>query len=85
MVSYDSPETNAAFAKSQNAPQVLLSDPGGEVATAFGVAGALFAQRWTFYVDKEGVVREIDRSVETSSAGADIARRLGELGFPKRP
>jgi peroxiredoxin Q/BCP len=85
MVSYDSPETNAAFARSQNAQQVLLSDPGGEVATAFGVAGALFAQRWTFYVDRDGVVREVDRSVDTSNAGADIARRLGELGFPKRP
>ena len=85
MVSYDSPETNADFARSLGTQQVLLSDPDGAVATAFGVAGASFAQRWTFYVDKDGLVREIDRAVDTANAGADIARRLGELGYPKRP
>jgi peroxiredoxin Q/BCP len=85
MVSYDAPETNAEFARSLGAQQVLLSDPDAAVAAAFGVAGAGFAQRWTFYVDKEGLVREIDRAVDTTNAGADIARRLGELGYPKRP
>ena len=28
---------------------------------------------------------EIDKQVDTGSAGQDIARKLGELGFPKRP
>lgn len=87
MVSTDAPEKNAEFAKSVGAKQVLLSDPDGTVAAAYGVAGlgGLFAKRWTFYVDKDGVVREIDQAVETDSAGPDIVRKLGELGFPKKP
>jgi len=86
MVSTDPPERNAEFAKSQNAKHVLLSDPDGAAAEAYGVAGSggLFAQRWTFYVDRNGVLRAIDQSVETATAGSDIAKKLGELGFPKK-
>ena len=65
---------------------VLLSDVDGSVAEAFGVAGSggLFAQRWTFYVDRDGVIRAIDTSVDSGNAGPDIARKLGELGFPRK-
>jgi peroxiredoxin Q/BCP len=86
MVSMDAPEKNAEFAKALEAKHVLLSDPDGTAAEAFGVAGlgGLFAKRWTFYVDRDGVIREIDQAVDTETAGADIARKLGELGFPKR-
>ena len=85
-MSLDTPEKNREFAESLGAKHVLLSDPGGETARAYGVAGigGLFAKRWTFYVDREGVIREIDRKVATTTAGQDMARKLGELGFPKR-
>ena len=87
MVSLDTPEKNREFAKALEAKHVLLSDPTGEAAKAYGVAGfsGLFAKRWTFYIDAGGTIREIDREVSTQSAGQDIARKLGELGFPKRP
>lgn len=86
MVSLDDPEKNKEFAESLGAKHVLLSDPTGETAKAYGVTGfgGLFAKRWTFYIDREGVVREIDKNVSTASAGQDIARKLGALGFPKR-
>jgi thioredoxin-dependent peroxiredoxin len=86
MVSMDPPEKNAEFAKSLKANLVLLSDPKGEVASAYGVAamGGMFAKRWTFYVDKDGSVRFVDRAVNTASAGADIAKKLSDLGFPKK-
>jgi thioredoxin-dependent peroxiredoxin len=86
LVSLDSAEKNAEFAESLGAKHVLLSDPLGEAAKAYGVVGngAGFAKRWTFYIDRDGVIREIDRNVSTSSAGQDIARKLGALGFPKR-
>ena len=86
MVSLDAPEKNKEFAEGLQAKHVLLSDPSGEAARAYGVAGlgGLFAKRWTFYVDRDGVIREIDKQVSTSTAGQDIARKLGELGFPKR-
>lgn len=87
MVSMDSPEKNAEFAKALEARHVLLSDPDGVAAEAWGVAGlgGLFAKRWTFYVDRDGVVRAIDTEVATDTAGQGIARKLGELGFPKKP
>jgi peroxiredoxin Q/BCP len=84
MVSLDPPDENAKFAKSVDAKQVLLSDVGGAVATAYGVGGGGYAKRWTFYVDKDGVVRGIDTAVDTETAGQDIARTLGELGFPQK-
>jgi peroxiredoxin Q/BCP len=85
MVSLDPPAQNAAFAKSVGAKQLLLSDADGSVASAYGVGGlGGYAKRWTFYVDKDGVVRAIDTAVDTDTAGQDIARKLGELGFPKK-
>lgn len=86
MVSLDKPERNREFADSLGARHVLLSDPTGEVARAYGVRGfgGLFARRWTFYIDREGVIRHIDKHVNVESAGQDIARRLADLGFPRR-
>ena len=86
MVSLDDPDKNREFAESLGARHVLLSDPLGEAARAYGVTalGGLYARRWTFYIDAEGVIREIDKSVSTKTAGQDIARNLGELAFPKR-
>jgi alkyl hydroperoxide reductase subunit AhpC len=56
------------------------------VAKAFGVlsASGAVAQRWTFYIDRKGVIRAIDKAVRVESAGQDIAHKLGELGFPRR-
>jgi len=86
MVSLDSREKNKEFAEGLGAKHVLLSDPTGETARAYGVAGfgGLFAKRWTFYLDRDGVIREIDKQVSTATAGQDIARRLEALQFPKR-
>ena len=86
MVSFDPPEKNADFAKSLKANLVLLSDTKGDAASAFGVSGlgGMYAKRWTFYVDKDGVVRFIDQKVNTSTAGSDIAAKLAELNFPTK-
>jgi thioredoxin-dependent peroxiredoxin len=86
MVSLDSAEKNAEFAKALEAKHVLLSDPTAETASAYGVGGlaGFFAKRWTFYIDANGAVVAIDKNVSTSTAGQDIARKLGELGYPKR-
>lgn len=86
MVSLDEPERNRAFAESLDARLVLLSDPTGETAKAWGVTslGGLYARRFTFYVDREGILRKLDRDVNVETAGQDIARTLAELGFPRR-
>jgi peroxiredoxin Q/BCP len=87
LASVDTPEKNADFAKTHEAKHVVLSDPGGEVARAYGVAGpgGLPASRWTFYIDAEGRIAEIDKHVSAARAGQDLARKLDELGFARRP
>jgi len=86
MVSLDTPEKNKAFAESLDTTQVLLSDPQGKAADAYDVRGfgGLYSKRWTYYIDREGVIREIDKSVNVATAGQDIASRLAKLGFPKK-
>ncbi len=66
---------------------MVLSDPSSETAKAYGVVGpaGLYASRWTFYIDADGRIVEIDKRVSTATAGQDIARKLGELGFPTHP
>lgn len=86
MVSLDEADKNRAFAESLEAAHVLLSDPSGEVAKAYGVTaiGGLYARRWNFYIGVEGKILFIDKDVNTETAGQDIAARLEALGFPKR-
>lgn len=86
MVSLDDPDQNREFAQSLGAKHVVLSDPEKAVAEAYGVTalGGLYSRRWTFYIDREGVVRHIDKDVNVESAGQDIVRTLKRLGFPTR-
>jgi hypothetical protein len=47
------------------------------------------ANRWTYYIDKEGIVRHIDgkdrdNRVNVGTHGEDIAKKLEELKFPKK-
>jgi peroxiredoxin Q/BCP len=85
MVSLDDPEKNKAFAESLDGNFPLLSDPGKKVAKEYGVLAlaGLYTKRWTFYIDPNGIIRYIDKSVDTKTAGPDIVRRLDQLGFSK--
>ena len=86
MVSLDDAEKNRAFGESLGTTQTLLSDERGKAARAYGVAamGGLYAKRWTFYIDREGFIRHIDKKIDVKTAGQDIVRTLETLGFPKR-
>ncbi len=85
MVSLDEPEKNKAFAESLDSNFPLLSDPGKKVAKQYGVLGigGLYSKRWTFYIDRSGIIQYIDKSVDAESAGPDIVKRLDELGLSK--
>ena len=43
-----------------------------------------FANRWTFYIGADGKILYIEKSVKTSTAGADVAAKLAELGVAKK-
>ena len=84
MVSLDEAEKNKAFADSLSGNFPVLSDPDKKVAKAYGVLalGGVYAKRWTFYIDRDGVIRYIDKDVDPENAGSDIARRLDALDEP---
>ena len=84
--STDTPEDNRRFAESLGMDHPILSDADRQAARAYGVLGedGVHARRWTFYIGADGTLLYLDREVDPATAGADIARRLEELGVPRR-
>jgi len=72
---------NKAFAKEHNADFPLLSDPTKATAEAYGVLNQQmgFANRWTFYIGKDGRIMAIDKMVKPATSAEDMAAKLGEL------
>jgi peroxiredoxin Q/BCP len=57
-ISRDDASSHAGFKSHHRLPFTLLTDPGGQLAKAWGVKGALgLPGRVTFVFDKEGIVR----------------------------
>jgi peroxiredoxin Q/BCP len=75
-----------AFAESEKADFPLLSDSNKATATAYGVLNATgtVAQRWTFYIDKNGNIAEIDKAVKPATSAEDMIAKLGELRVTAR-
>jgi len=73
---------NKAFAESQKADFPLLSDPAKETANAYGVLNTErgFANRWTFYIGKDGKITAIDKAVKPATSAEDMAATLKQLG-----
>jgi len=82
MASTDTLNDVTAFAKLHEANFPILSDASKSVSRSFGVLSAFgYAKRWTFYIDSNGTIRDIDRSVNPATAGPDLAKNLERLGF----
>jgi peroxiredoxin Q/BCP len=81
MASVDPVADNTGFAAKEKADFPILSDPDTSTARAYGVLNERgTANRWTFYIDKDGRVAHIDKAVKPASSAEDIAFRLTELG-----
>ena len=77
---------NAAFAKAQGADFPVLSDADTTVATRYGVLSPrAMANRWTFYIDKNGRIAYIDKAVNPPTSAEDLIARLAELKVATRP
>jgi peroxiredoxin Q/BCP len=94
MASVDPLEDNVAFAKAtsvklgdqvvdkKEADFPILSDPTKHVATAYGVLNQRgMANRWTFYIGKDGKILAIDKTVRPETSAEDMAAKLKELGI----
>jgi peroxiredoxin Q/BCP len=78
---------NKAFAETYKADFPLLSDPTKETAKAYGVLNERGrSNRWTFYIDRDGKIAFIDKTVGTrlATSAEDMAAKLGELKVPQR-
>ena len=59
---------------------------GGEIVSFYAKEpdlAAAFAQRWTFYIDKEGKVAAIDKAVKPPTSAEDLIAKLAELKVAK--
>jgi peroxiredoxin Q/BCP len=83
--SVDDAATNKKFAQSLEVKYPILSDPTKATAKAYGVLGVLpYANRWTFYIDKNGKVLKVDKSIDTEHAGVDLQKNLQALNIHPR-
>ena len=75
---------NKAFAESQHADFPLLSDPSKAIANEYGVLSERgFANRWTFYIGKDGRILAIDKAVKPATSAEDLVAKLAELNVAK--
>jgi peroxiredoxin Q/BCP len=85
MISVDKLDDNVGFAKQQGADFPLLADPTKATAEAYGVLNANgLANRWTFYIAKDGTISAIDKQIKPETSAQDIAAKLKELNVPAR-
>jgi peroxiredoxin Q/BCP len=85
--SVDPPDVNKKFAESLELDYPILSDPGKDVARAYGVVTPERASafRWTFYIGKDGKILYVDKSGATATQGQEVVNRLKELGITRQP
>jgi peroxiredoxin Q/BCP len=78
---------NKAFAASESVDFPVLGDPTKEIAKAYGVLNEErgFANRWTYYIGKDGNVAAIDKEVKPATSAEDMVAKLAELKVASRP
>src|SRR5262247_4018364 len=79
---------NAQVVEKKEADFPILSDPTKDTAKAYGVLNDQygFANRWTFYIGKDGKILAIDKDVSkhVQTSAEDMAAKLGDLSVAKR-
>lgn len=84
MASVDTVEKNTEFAIEYELDFPVLADPQKTMTSDYGVLNDRgFANRWTYYIDKDGIVVQIDTETNPSTAGRDLAESMAELGFAR--
>jgi peroxiredoxin Q/BCP len=86
MASVDTPEDNKGFAEKEHADFPILSDPGKQIAIAYGVLlpEKQYPARHTFYIGPDGRILFIDKAVKPATAGEAVVAKLQELGVKEK-
>ena len=86
-ISLDSQENNLKFAEQLGVSFPLLCDTGKQVAKSYGVLNFthLFANRVTFVIDKDGVIRHLEKNSDAiEHSGALQSCALPSSGLRKK-
>jgi thioredoxin-dependent peroxiredoxin len=79
--SVDDEALNKQFSNKLQLDFPLLSDPTKETAKAYGVLNERgMANRWTYYIDKDGKISHVDQKVTPDGYGQTVAAKLKDLG-----
>jgi len=74
---------NAQVVDKKEADFPLLSDPTKETAKAYGVLNDRgVANRWTFYIDKNGKISYIEKMVKPETSAEDMLTEIAALKIP---
>src|SRR5581483_5770838 len=74
---------NAQIVDKKEADFPLLSDPTKETAKAYGVLNDRgVANRWTFYIDKNGKISYIEKMVKPETSAEDMLTEIAALKIP---
>jgi peroxiredoxin len=84
-VSIDPADVQIAFAAQWSLPFPLIPDTGRNLSLLYGAAvnTEQLADRQSVLIDKNGIVRLVDRQVNVSTHGHDILEKMRELGLAK--
>lgn len=80
-VSADDQASHAAFSQKYSLPFSLLADPERKIIEAYGVKVPIVgvAKRWTFIIDKQGVIQRIISDVDTQKHDQQVLAQLKGL------
>jgi peroxiredoxin len=79
-VSTDSLPVVKDFARQEELHYVLLSDASHKAAAAYGVLNAAgMANRVTFVIDRDGIIRYVDTKVNVQNHGKDLQAVLARM------
>ena len=79
----ESPDQWKNLTEKEKADFPLLSDPTKETAKAYGVLNDRgVANRWTFYIDKNGKISYIEKMVKPETSAEDMIAKLSDLKIP---
>jgi peroxiredoxin len=82
MASVDTVEKNTEFATEYELDFPVLADPDKVMTDAFGVLGARgFANRWTYYIDADGIVVQIDKENQSQHCRSGSGQQHGATGL----
>lgn len=79
----DGEKGQRAYAQYLKLPFDLLSDTGRNLSILYGAANSVnqMAARQSVLIDKNGIVRWIDKQVNPTTHGADVLAKMKELGL----